>query len=123
MKQKQVQSQTSTARTGATRKLRHPDVERVRSSNKLKAERVQDRVAALGWKGVGGRRALRRVRQFPDTASAASFALHAVQLVLGQGQGLSLAVAKPGQVTLTLHGGGRTRGVAEETYQLAERLG
>lgn len=122
MKQTQLQN-TGTGSAAKPKKLRHPSGEQVRSTNKLKAERVQDRVAAMGWKGAGERRSLRRVRQFPDTASAASFALHAVQLVLGQGHTLSLAVTKPGQVTLTLHGSRRSRGVTEETYQLAERLG
>jgi pterin-4a-carbinolamine dehydratase len=120
---KEAQSQTTVTQVAKAKKLRHPSGEQVRSTNKLKAERVQDRVLAMGWKGVGGRRSLRRVRQFPDAATAASFALHAVQLALGQGHSLSLAVAKPGQVTLTLHGARRMRGVAEEIYQLAERLG
>ena len=118
------------------KKLIRPRGEKLRQarSEKLKAERVQEKLAAErftkrlqavpGWNLTEDHQALYRQRQFPDTASAASFALHATQLVLGQGQGLSLS-ALPGQVVVLLHGVPRGRGyrLAEETLDLAERLG
>lgn len=103
-------------------------------ANKLKAERVQEKLAAErfskrlqtlpGWNLTEDLQALFRQRHFPDAAAAASFALHAVQLALGRGQGLSLS-ASPGQMLVLLHGTPRGRGyrLAEETLELAGQLG
>jgi hypothetical protein len=132
-------TQKTTVQTQETvpgKKLIRPRGEKLRRArlNKLKAERVQEKMAAQrftrrlqilpGWNLTEDNKALVRQRQFPDTASAASYALHAMQLVLGQGQALSVS-AFPGQVVVLLHGVPRGSGyrLAEDTLELAERLG
>lgn len=94
---------------------------------RLKAERVEERLKRLpGWKLAAGGRAIDRVRQFRDAASASAYAGFAAELVAGDRQRLRIELFSK-QVVLTLQGAPRTKGdrggITESVLNLAADLG
>lgn len=120
-----------------SRKRRLPPVETAGQDNepmlpekveeRLKAERVEERFKRLpGWKVAAGGRAIDRVRQFRDAASASAYAGFAAELVAGERQRLRIELFSK-QVVLTLQGAPRHKGdrggITESVLNLAADLG
>lgn len=93
---------------------------------RLRSERVEMRLQRLpGWKMQPNRRAIDRVREFPDTDVAAAYASFAVMLAGRKKQPLRVTVLDS-QVALTLLGYPRRHGtgpVNENALEVAELLG
>jgi pterin-4a-carbinolamine dehydratase len=91
------------------------------AQQRLKAERVQLRLKQMpGWKVQPGGKVIDRVRQFPDALTAASYLAFAALLARQSGQRLWASVHGS---TITVALPGRTKGITEETLDLAEQLG
>jgi pterin-4a-carbinolamine dehydratase len=102
-------------------------VRRVRSAvEKLKAERVQDKLLLLPeWRLVPGRKALDRVREFPDPVTASSFAGFVNDFAARYGQPAKV-VLHGARVTVTLQGrrvAGGGRELTDEVLAFARALG
>ena len=93
---------------------------------RLRSERVELRLQRLpGWKMQPNRRAIDRVREFPDTDVAAAYANFAVMLAGRTKQPLRVTVLDS-QVAITLLGYPRRHGTApvnEKALEIAELLG
>ena len=88
---------------------------------RLKAERVQLRLKQMpSWRVQPGGKVIDRVRQFPDALTAASYLAFAALLARQSGQRLWASV-HGNAITVTLPG--RSKGITEETLDLAEQLG
>jgi pterin-4a-carbinolamine dehydratase len=99
---------------------------RVRSAvDKLKAERVQDKLQWIpGWRLVPGRKALDRVREFPDPATASSYAGFVNDFAARHGQPAKV-VLHGAKVVITLEGRrvAGAREVTDEVVAFAKALG
>lgn len=93
---------------------------------RLRSERVEQRLQRLpGWKMQPNRRAIDRVREFPDTDVAAAYANFAVMLA-GRTKQPLLVTVMDSQVVLSLLGYPRRHGTApvnERALEIAELLG
>ena len=94
-----------------------------RVEQRLKAERVQERLKGLpGWKVAQGGRAIDRVRSFPTSTVAASYAAYVVERAGCSRQPVEIAVSA-GQVAITLHCPRASGGLTEAVLDLAADLG
>jgi pterin-4a-carbinolamine dehydratase len=92
---------------------------------RLKAERVQDRLTRMpGWRMTGRGRSLSRVREFPDAPTAAAYAGYLTQLAVQRGQPLSVELTEA-SVTVTVRGKahrGLRAGLTEDDLEFARSL-
>jgi pterin-4a-carbinolamine dehydratase len=131
MEQKTQQKSSSTAGTVQARRPSSPTAglkaERVqfqaeRFSERLKAERVQERLKSMpGWRLAAGGKSLDRVRRFPNPRTAASFTAFLAHFVVGSGQLVGVELSG-NHVAITLRPRNRG-GLTEGTLDFAQALG
>ncbi len=98
-----------------------------RPNEKLKSERVQERLKALpGWRLRADWRSIARTRKFADAVSMATYGFHVMHLAQVRKVLVSL-VTQGSQMTVTLHGtsrsGRKLADLTEAVFDLAEQLG
>ena len=95
------------------------------AAQRLKVERVQLRLKRMqGWKMLGERKAIDRLRKFDNPLVAAAYLAFATLLARQAGQPLRISM-NGGNIVLALTGRtkGPDKGITEEVLDLAEQLG
>jgi pterin-4a-carbinolamine dehydratase len=93
---------------------------------RLKAERVQEKLRGMpGWRLMPEAKAIDRVRQFPDPATAAAYASFLAQFASRSKQpvGIELAGSRVGITLWTKPQNGRRVGLTEAVLNFARALG
>jgi|SRR6185295_1918045 len=91
---------------------------------KLKSERVQEGLAALGWEPDANVRTFGRVLKFPAARVAGSYAAFVAELAGQSGQPVTVSLSGK-QLTVTLHSRsrkGRPSGWSNAVLEFAKRL-
>jgi hypothetical protein len=92
------------------------------AQQRLKAERVQERLRALpgGWRLLDGGQGIRRLRLFPTAHAAASHAGFVVQSAAHAGQPVAVELAGP-QLGIVIRA--RSCGLSDAALDFAQALG
>jgi pterin-4a-carbinolamine dehydratase len=122
--------ETPSAAVEESKKLRHPSGEQGKRRRlspeeveRLKAERVQEKLAALpAWRLTSDGNSVRRTWEFRDAYAAATYVgfVHALAGASGQWADITLSGR---QVVVTLRGRTQTQGGLEQALDFAKDLG